>query len=125
MWWCQAERPKSTSSSDGGSWEELDLVSLEAELFLLGHWKNFEEIEENLTLKEVEVILKAARDQEYHRQKFAAALKGVNLDENKTSSDEEEPTFEDIKRRAQARLTGISEEQLEFADIGIAIVEED
>lgn len=92
---------------------------------MLGHWKNFEEIEENLTLKEVEVILQAARDQEYNRQKFAAALKGVNLDENKTTSDDDQPTFEDIKRRAQAKLTGISEEQLEFADIGIAVVEED
>ena len=93
-------------------------------MFLLGHWKNFEEIEENLTLKELEVILQAARDQEYSRQKFAAALKGVNLDESKTSGDKE-LTFEDIKRRAQAKVTGISEEQLEFADIGIAIVEED
>jgi hypothetical protein len=86
----------------------------------LGHWKNFEEIEENLTIKELEVILDASRKQEYARQKFAAALKGVDLDEGKSDT----PTFEDIKRRAEAKNRGISEEQLEFADIGIAVFEE-
>jgi hypothetical protein len=90
----------------------------------LGQWKNFEEIEENLTLKEVEVILEASREQEYNRQKFAAALKGVDLDENRGKNDDT-PTFEDIKRRAEAKTRGVSEEVVEFANIGIAVIEEE
>jgi len=97
------------------------LAKLEAELFLLGHWKNFDEIEENLNLDEVRIILGAAREQEYSRQKFAAALKGVDLDATRGS----DTSFEDVKRRAEAKVRGVSEEQIEFANIGIAIIEED
>lgn len=97
------------------------MATLEAELFLLGHWKNFEEMEENLSLLELEVILSAAREQEYSRQKFAAALKGVDLDENKSKNSS---SFEDVKRRAEAKARGVSEEQISFGEIGIAIIEE-
>ncbi len=97
------------------------MARLEAELFLLGHWKNFDEIEENLNLDELQTILEASREQEYNRQKFAAALKGVDLDENSGKSDS---SFDDVKRRAQSKLSGVSEETLEFADIGIAVFEE-
>lgn len=38
--------------------------------------------------------------------------------------DESVPTFDDIKRRAEARNRGVSEEAIEFADIGIKIIEE-
>ncbi len=95
-------------------------------MFLLGHWKNFEQLEENLNLFELQAILDAAREQEYSRQKFAAALKGVNLDEQPKGSEDDSkpPTFEDIKRRAEAKARGVSEEHLGFADIGIAVEEE-
>jgi hypothetical protein len=49
---------------------------------MLGIWKNFEEIEENLTLAELEKLLEVKREQDYSDKKFAAALKGVNLDDN-------------------------------------------
>jgi hypothetical protein len=47
--------------------------------------------------------------------------KGVDLDEQKEDG---VPTFEDIKRRAEAKNRGMSEEQVEFAGIGIKIIEE-
>lgn len=94
---------------------------MEAEVFLLGHWKNFEEIEDNLTLDELQSILEASREQEYRRNKFAAALKGIDLDAQNKDSDS---SFEEIKRRAEAKLRGISEEEIEFSDIGIAVIEE-
>jgi len=87
-------------------------------------WKNFEELEENLTLQEVEILLDVYREQEYQKQKFAAALKGIDLDENSGRKQGDAPTFEDIKRRAEAKNRGVTEEQLELADIGIAVVEE-
>ncbi|UUG69565.1 tail assembly chaperone [Streptomyces phage Sham] len=115
--------PKSSSDGSGGTWKELDLASLEAEAFLLGHWKNFEEIEENLTLDELQAILEASRDQEYRRQKFAAALKGIDLDAQKKDSGDS--SFEEVKRRAEAKLRGVSEEEVELADIGIGVIEEE
>jgi hypothetical protein len=48
--------------------------------------------------------------------------KGVDLDEGVKTSDL--PTFDEIKRRAEARNRGVSEEKLELADIGIQIIEE-
>lgn len=95
---------------------------MEAEVFLLGHWKNFEEIEDNLTLDELQAILEASREQEYRRQKFAAALKGVDLDAQKGGSGD--ASFEEVKRRAEAKLRGVSEEEIEFSEIGIGIIEE-
>lgn len=97
------------------------MAKLEAEAFLLGHWKNFDEIEDNLNLEELQIILEASREQEYTRQKFAAALKGVDLDAQSGKTDS---SFEEVKRRAQSKISGVSEEQLEFADIGIAVIEE-
>jgi hypothetical protein len=88
-------------------------------------WKNFDELEENLSIQEIEVLLDASRAQEYERQKFAAALKGIDLDDKSgKSGTDDTPSFEDIKRRAEAKARGISEDQLAFADIGIAVIEE-
>jgi hypothetical protein len=89
---------------------------------MLGIWKNFEEMEENLTLAELEKLLEAKRDQDFQNKKFAAALKGVNLDD---PADEDAPTFEEVKRRADAKLRGVSTEMLEFAEIGIGIEGDD
>ncbi len=89
-------------------------------------WKNFDELEENLSIQEVEVLLDASREQEYQKQKFAAALKGIDLDEQSgKSGSDDTPSFEDIKRRAEAKARGVSEDQLAFADIGIAMFEEE
>jgi hypothetical protein len=86
---------------------------------LVGAWKDFEEMETTLSLPELEAILEAARKRERERQKFQAALKGVNLDEN-----EEALTGDDIKRRVEAKMSGMTEEQFELQEIGIAIQEE-
>lgn len=75
-----------------------------------------------MSLDELQAILEASRDQEYKRQKFAAALKGIDLDEQKKSPDE--TSFDEVKRRAEAKLRGVSEEEIEFSDIGIAVIEE-
>jgi hypothetical protein len=87
---------------------------------LVGAWKDFEEIETSLSLPELEAILEAARKRERDRQRFQAALKGVNLD----ADTEESLTGDDIKRRVEAKMRGMSEEQFELQEIGIAIQEE-
>lgn len=49
-------------------------------------------------------------------------MKGIDLDE-KTGKNSD-TSFEDVKRRAEAQLHGVSEEELGLADIGIAVFEE-
>ena len=85
---------------------------------MLGHWKNIEEMENNLCLAELEAILDASREREFRQQKFAAALKGVDLGE---PDGKDVPTFDDIKNRAKAKLAGKSEEEVSLEEIGFAV----
>ena len=89
---------------------------MEAEALLLGIWKNIEDLEECLSLPELNAILGAVRDREYRQNKFTAALKGVDLD--KHSAEQNQERLEAIERRVQARLSGVSEEKLELNELG-------
>lgn len=83
---------------------------------LLGIYKNIEELEDNLCLAEVEAILTVAREKEHRQQVFAAALKGIDLDENNSAGEEH---FEIVKARAEARLAGTDAESAEFEFFGL------
>jgi hypothetical protein len=83
--------------AEGTSWESFDLVTLEAEVFSLGIWKDFDELESSLTLQELTAILEAKRDKDYQDKKFMAALQGVDLDEQ--SGKKEEDPWEAMKAR--------------------------
>ena len=94
---------------------------------MLGHWKNIEELELSLNVDELNAILEASRKQEEARQRFAAALKGIKLDDEQPKDE----SFESVKRKAQAIAAGVTEEEYEtleerqvFGDIGITIIEE-
>lgn len=89
---------------------------------MLGQWRNFDEIEDSLNVFEINAIRDAVRKKEHDRRKFEAALhKGLDLDKEATG---DVPTFEEIRRRAEAKNRGVSEEAVEFAEIGIKIIEE-
>jgi hypothetical protein len=62
------------------NWNNLDLAKLESEVFLLGIWKNFEELELSISIEELMQILVITRDLDYEEKKFSAALQGINLD---------------------------------------------
>lgn len=94
------------------------MAKLESEALLIGTWKNIEELESVLTLQELEAIIAASREAEYRQQRFAAALKGIDIDKGEEDAKER---FERAKRRAEAKLTGRSEEALEFEVLGIDI----
>lgn len=92
----------------------------------MGKWKNIEELEECLTLEELELIIKASREKEERFMKFYAAFKGVDLDES--DREEAEERFKKAQRRAEARLAGLSDEEIEaqqeiseFADFGLEV----
>jgi hypothetical protein len=80
---------------------------------MLGIWKNFEELEESVTLDELNLLLKAAHEARHKDHRFAAALKGIDIDK-----DERENRFEQIQKRANARLAGKTVEQMELEDAG-------
>lgn len=82
-------------SKDGATWDDIDLPTLEAEAFLTGIWKNFEELEESISMPELTLLLSTKRDLEYQQKKFDAAMQGVNLDEETDQSD----PWEEMKAR--------------------------
>jgi hypothetical protein len=51
-------------------------------VFLLGHWKNYEELESSLCLEELIAILDAIRKKEDRGRKFSAALQGIDLEDS-------------------------------------------
>lgn len=100
----------------------MNLAELEAEAFLLGQWRNFDELEMNLSLPELEAILDAERKRQYAHNKFMAALKGINLDSD--AANEEDP-FERAVAKAHALAEGKSTDEHEFDSIGFGFEEED
>ena len=82
------------SQSDGSNWQDLDLVKLESEVFLIGAWKNYEELELALSMPELISILEVKRELDYGDKKFAAAMQGVDIDKDKNDN-----AWEDMKKR--------------------------
>jgi hypothetical protein len=76
-----SDKPVSKKAEEGGSsWETLDLAKLESEAFLLGIWKDYEELEASMSMPEIVATLEARREIDYASKKFMAAIQGVDLD---------------------------------------------
>jgi DNA-binding transcriptional MerR regulator len=90
---------------------------------LLGIWKSIEELELTISLDELQAILEANRERELRDRRFAAALKGINLDEHVAADAKEK--VEEMKRKIEALNEGLSEDQFEFNDLGLDFEEED
>ena len=88
---------ESESDSKAGSWEDLDLAKLESEAFMLGIWKDYEELESSLSLPELTAIIEYKRETDYQDKKFLAALQGVDLDEQ--NGKKEQDPWEAMKAR--------------------------
>lgn len=97
--------PQTAQSKSENSWEKLDLVKLESELFLLGIWKNYDELESNISMPEMMAILESRRELDYNEKKFLAAMQGVDLDEANGTKDED--PWEAMKARVAAQVSGI------------------
>jgi hypothetical protein len=82
----------------GSGWDELDLAKLESEIFLLGIWKDYQELESNLSMPELVATLASIRDLDYQEKKFLAAIQGVDLD-GETNKDKGQKEWEDMKAR--------------------------
>ena len=78
----KSEEPvkKQAEDSKSSTWDDLDLAELESELFLLGIWKDYEDLETSLSMPELVATLASKRDLDYQEKKFLAAIQGVDLD---------------------------------------------
>jgi hypothetical protein len=89
---------KNQAEDSGSNWSELDLAKIESEVFLLGIWKDYKELEESLSMPELMATLSSRRELEYEEKKFLAAIQGVDLDKQSGSSKGQQE-WEDMKAR--------------------------
>ena len=59
----------------------------EGDIFLLGHWKNYEELEENLSMPELIQTLKSMTKTEEDKRIFLAAIQGIELGKDKEEAE--------------------------------------
>jgi hypothetical protein len=90
------DQAKKQAKENKNTWKDLDLAELEAEVFLIGSWKNFEELEYSLTMPELIVILEQKRESEQNDRKFHAAIQGVDLDKHTRQASD---PWEEMKSR--------------------------
>jgi hypothetical protein len=129
------EEPIKEQAIDSGqTWENLDLAKLESEVFLLGIWKDYQELETSLSMPELMATLEISRELDYTEKKFMAAIQGVDLDKesNKNKGQKE---WEDMKARVFSRgqtndsndvlaLQGVNAQKAGFG-IGLGLEYED
>lgn len=92
------ETVTSQANDSGITWDTLDLASLESEVFLLGIWKDYQELELSLSMPELLATLSSKRELDYEEKKFLAAIQGVDL-EAENGSDRGQKEWEDMKAR--------------------------
>lgn len=126
---------KALDSKEQSSWEDLDLVKLETEVFLLGIWKNFDELETSISMAELIAIISTRRELDYDEKRFSAAMQGIDLEKEMGNSDRGQKEWEDMKARVfsggQATdsndilaLQGVNAEKVGFG-IGMGLEYED
>lgn len=87
-------------NSEASTWDNLDLLKIESEVFMMGIWKNYEEMEENISMPELVTTISAKRELDYQEKKFLAAIQGVDLDGDKQKG---EDAWEAMKARVFSR----------------------
>lgn len=128
------EAVKTQATESGITWDTLDLAKLESEVFLLGIWKDYQELEISLSMPELLATLASKRELDYEEKKFLAAIQGVDLDaENGSKKGQKE--WEDMKARVFSKgkavdsndvlsLQGINAQKAGFG-IGLGLDYED
>jgi hypothetical protein len=96
------ETVKDQATDSGSTWSDLDLAKIESEVFLLGIWKDYKELETSLSMPELMATLASRRELDYEEKKFLAAIQGVDLDKESGSSKGQQE-WEDMKARVFSR----------------------
>ena len=90
-------KEQTTQSQEDSTWENLDLAKLETEIFLLGIWKSYDELESSISMNELISTIGSRRDLDYQEKKFLAAIQGVELDGE--GKEDGQKAWEDMKAR--------------------------
>ena len=94
-----SEEPvKEQAEKSGETWETLDLAKLESEVFLLGIWKDYQELEKSMSMPELLATLEISRELDYSEKKFMAAIQGVDL-EAQSQPEKGQQEWENMKAR--------------------------
>lgn len=88
------EPVKEQATESGDTWDSLDLLKLESEAFLLGAWKNYDDLEISISMPELLQIISMRRELDHMEKKFLAAIQGVDIDKDKG-----EDKWEEMKKR--------------------------
>ena len=91
-------KEQAVENKSSGTWNDLDLAKIESEVFTLGIWKNYNELEEFMSIPELFAILESKRELDYQEKKFMAAIQGVDLDQQSGAS-KGQKEWEDMKAR--------------------------
>lgn len=86
-------------------------MPLEAEVFLSGAWKSLDELEQSISIPELELIIQAQRDKEDQQRRWEAAVNGVDLGKG------EEDYITKRRRELFAEKTGTDEEEVRYAQV--------
>jgi hypothetical protein len=88
------EPVKDQATDNGDTWDSLDLLKLESEAFILGAWKNYEDLELSISMPELLQIISMRRELDHMEKKFLAAIQGVDIDKDKNDD-----AWEEMKNR--------------------------
>lgn len=85
---------------------------------LLGIYKSFEELEDNLTIEEMNLMLKADAAKEDRLYRVLGAVNGIDWSSD-TTQESGEDAMERIKKQAEAARQGKTVEEIELESLGV------
>lgn len=88
-------KQKTMDGEKASGWSDLDLAKLESEVFLIGIWKDYRELELSLSMPELMATLSSRRELDYQEKKFLAAIQGVDIEKGQNKQNE----WENLKAR--------------------------
>jgi hypothetical protein len=80
-------------------------------------------MEESISLNELYAVIGALREREYRQNKFSAAIKGINLDEE--TGNTAQGAFAAAEEKANEILTGMNSEERTLSELGFGVEVED
>jgi hypothetical protein len=115
------EPVKQQAVESGQTWADLDLVKLETEVFLMGSWKNYYELEVSMSMPEILQTISTKRELDHMEKKFLAAMQGVDIDKDTQESNKWEEMKERIlyKGKSAKDITSLTGQRAVDAGFGI------
>lgn len=79
---------------------------------MAGKWKNFEELEESLSVDELMLILKTINKRDYEQRQFEAAIQGIDIEKSGRSNIPMEGGEVDLNALVERKQNELAQQQL-------------